>query len=214
MEQYLQELRKEMRKYLTKFNELYHQYQKYGFTIEAVQPNGDLERDVKITIGTDNWELWYHTRLDFTTANRLVDKFEQLTPILSRFDNFITALTNNGIKTDFPYKLHLSQYDTDVAIDFVILTEDHQIEVKADFDTELAFIKQLTLRTNLASHTWRHRLNVPNTTSRLTFYGHRDIRNDLYMDDERVFEYETSATQTLEFVQQFLKTISNLNVQR
>lgn len=90
-EQYFQQLRKEMRKYLTKFNELYHQYQKYGFTIEAVQPNGDLERDVKITIGTDDWELWYETRLDFTTANKLVDKFEQLTPILSRFNNFVTA---------------------------------------------------------------------------------------------------------------------------
>ena len=65
-----------------------------------------------------------------------------------------------------------------------------------------------------ASHTWRHRLNVPNTTSRLTFYGHRDIRNDLYMDDERVFEDETSDTETVSFIQQFLNTIETLNIQR
>lgn len=211
---YFEQIRREMHKYITKFNELYHEYQKFGFTIEAVQPNGALERDIKITIGTDIYELWYDTRLDFSTANHLVGKFEQLVPILSKFDKFITTLMDNGIKTDFPYKLRLSQYDTNVAIDFVILTEDHKIEVKVDFNNESASINKITLHTNLASHTWRHRLNVPNTTSRLTFYGHRDIRNDLYMDDERVFEHSESDTQTLEFVRQFLNTIETLNVQR
>lgn len=173
---YFEQIRREMHKYITKFNELYHEYQKFGFTIEAVQPNGALERDIKITIGTNIYELWYDTRLDFSTANRLVDKFEQLIPILSQFNNFITALANNDIKTDFPYRLRLSQYDTEVSIDFIIINEDHKIEVKANFDTELAFIKQLTLRTNLTSHTWKHRLNVPNTTSRLTFVSHVTVK--------------------------------------
>jgi hypothetical protein len=54
---YFEQIRREMHKYITKFNELYHQYQKAGFTIEAVQPNGALERDIKITIGTDIYEL-------------------------------------------------------------------------------------------------------------------------------------------------------------
>ena len=211
---YFEQIRREMHKYITKFNELYHQYQKAGFTIEAVQPNGALERDLKITIGTDIYELWYDTRLDFSTANRLVTKFEQLVPILSKFNKFITTLMNNGVKTDFPYKLRLSQYDTNISIDFVILTEDHKIEVKADFNNESAFINKIMLHTNLASHTWRHRINVPNTTSRLTFYGHRDIRNDLYMDDERLFEEEASDTKTVSFIQQFLDTIETLNVQR
>jgi hypothetical protein len=34
------------------------------------------------------------------------------------------------------------------------------------------------------------------------------------MDDERVFEEETSDTETVSFIQQFLDTIETLNVQR
>lgn len=208
---FIEETRMQRKHYMTKLNELAPRYQKAGFIFEARQPTKH-EPKLNITIKTDNYELQHSTILDLNAASELVSQFEQFPPTVSRFNKFITKLAEAYPETSHPYKLRVHWMQPEADIEFSIKVDGRTIRVIVGFNTQLAFIHHITLDTELAQGQSHYRMTLPGTTTQVTVRSGRSDYSSARMHDERSFEYGASDTQAMQFINQFVTTISELKL--
>lgn len=207
----LEETRMQRKHHMTKLNELNPRYQKSGFTIEAQQPSKG-EPKLNIIIKSDTYELQHSTILDVNGAPGLVSQFEQLPPTVSRFNKFITKLTETYPETSHPYKLRVHWMQPEADIEFAIKLDGRTVRVIIGFNTQLAFINHIALDTELASGQSHYRMQLPGMSTQVTVRSGRSDYSSAYMRDERPFEYGASDAQAMQFIDQFVTTMADLGM--
>ena len=208
---FIEETRSQRKHYVTKLNELAPRYQKVGFTFEARQPM-EHEPRLNITIKTDTYELQHSTILDVNGASKLVSQFEQLPPTISRFNKFITKLTETYPETSHPYKLRVHPMESEADVELSINVDGRTVRAIIGFNTQLAFINHIALDTELASGQSHYRMRLPGTSTHVTVHSGRSDYSSAYMRDERPFEYGASDTQAMQFINQFVTTMADLGM--
>ena len=208
---FIEETRSQRKHYMTKLNELNPRYQKSGFTIEAQQPSKG-EPKLNIIIKSDTYELQHSTILGLNGASGLVSQFEQLPPTISRFNKFITKLTETYPETSHPYKLRVHPMESEADVELSINVDGRTVRVIIGFNTQLAFINHIALDTELASGQSHYRMRLPGTSTQVTVRSGRSDYSSAYMRDERPFEYGASDTQVMQFINQFITTMADLGM--
>lgn len=208
---FIEEIRSQRKHYVTKLNELNPRYQKSGFTIEAQQPSKG-EPKLNIIIKSDSYELHNSNILDLCVASQLVSQFEQLPPTVSRFDKFITTLTETYPETTRLYELRIQPMESEADVELSINVDGRTVRAIIGFNTQLAFINHIALDTELASGQSHYRMRLPGTSTHVTVRSGRSDYSSAYMRDERPFEYGASDTQAMQFINQFITTMVDLGV--
>lgn len=208
---FIEETRSQRKHYMTKLNELNPRYQKSGFTIEAQQPSKG-EPKLNIIIKSDTYELQHSTILDLNGASKLVSQFEQLPPTISRFNKFITQLTETYPETNHSYKLRVHPMESEADVELSINVDGRTVRAIIGFNTQLAFINHIALDTELASGQSHYRMRLPGTSTHVTVRSGRSDYSSAYMRDERPFEYGASDTQVMQFINQFITTMADLGM--
>ena len=204
-------IKEDLWNHLTKLNELAPRYQKVGFTFEAQQPM-EHEPKLHIAIKTDDYELQHSTILDLNGASKLVSQFEQLPPTVSRFNKFITQLTETYPEMSHPYKLRVHWMQPEADIEFAIKLDGRTVRVIIGFNTQLAFINHIALDTELACGQSHYRMRLPGTSTQVTVRSGRSDYSSAYIRDEQRFEYGASDAQAMQFIDQFVTTMADLGM--
>ena len=208
---FIEEIRSQRKHYVTKLNELNPRYQKVGFAFEAQQPM-EHEPKLHIAIKTDDYELQHLTILDLNGASKFISQFEQLPPTVSRFNKFITKLTETYPETSHPYKLRVHPMESEADIEFAIKLDGRTVRVIIGFNTQLAFINHIALDTELACGQSHYRMRLPGTSTYVTVRSGRSDYSSAYMRDEQRFEYGASDAQAMQFIDQFITTMADLGM--
>lgn len=133
-------------------------------------------------------------------------------PTVSRFNKFITQLTETYPEPSHPYKLRIHPMESEADVELSINVDGRTVRVIIGFNTQLAFINHIALDTELACGQSHYRMRLPGTSTHVTVRSGRSDYSSAYMRDERPFEYGASDTQAMQFINQFITTMADLGM--
>ena len=202
--------------YIERINNLQPQYQTRGFSIEATKQPFIFKEAIKVIIARPEYHFTFTCDVEKTSKrfiNKLIAKFEYLPHILNRFHSFITELTTKyPIEKLSNFKLRMDPNYPETWIDFTIQSTSYKVDVTIGFNKQLAFIHTINLYSALSEDHDSYQITIPNTTTQITVEGTSEYFHDIHANDNIYFEYGASNNEAVDFINKFIETISNLNL--
>lgn len=202
---------------ITRINDLQPRYQARGFSIEATMQPFIFKYTLKVIITRPEYSftLTYDVENESNQfIDKLIAKFEYLPHILNRFHSFITELTTTySIETQSNFKLRMDPNHPETWIDFTLQKDYRKVDVTIGFNKHLAFIHTIDLYSSLGEEQDSYQITIPGTTTQITVDGSSDYFHDMYANDSVYFEYGASNKQATDFINKFIATITNLNLE-
>lgn len=201
---------------ITRINDLQPRYEARGFSIKATKQPFIFKYALKVIITRPeyNFTLTYDVENESNSfADKLIAKLEYLPHILNRFHSFITELTTKyPIEKLSNFKLQMDPNHPETWIDFTIQSTSYKVDVTIGFNKQLAFIHTINLYSTLSEDHDSYQITIPNTTTQITVEGTSDYFHDIHANDNIYFEYGASDNEAVDFINKFIETISNLNL--
>ena len=201
---------------LSELHTLKPEYAQKGFTFEASQAY-DFDHFVNVIIQNDNYTLESHLRLSIDLfseqTKKVVDIFLDLLSTLDGFSDFITLFCISGFETRDTYKLIIDHKYGNIQIRFITPTKRQAVAVTLDFHSRYEYINHVTLFSKLGEDYTDYRITIPGTTAQLTVNGSSDAYNEMYIQNQKSFFYNSPTTQIIDYIAKFINIIEELDLE-
>lgn len=201
---------------LSELNTLKPEYAQKGFTFEASLAY-DFDHSINIIIKNDNYTLKYDTHLSTDLfgeqTKKLINILLDLLSTLNVFGDFLTLFHNSGFKTKDTYKLIIDYKFENVSIEFIVPTERQVVAVTLGFHSRYQYIDRVELFSKLGEDCTDYRITIPGTTAQLTVDGSSNAYNEMYIQDQKVFFYNSPTTHMVTYISKFIYLIEQLDLE-
>ena len=201
---------------LTKLDMLKPHYAQAGFKFEASQAY-DFDHSINMVIKNDNYTLKSDIRLNIDLfdeqTKKLIDILLELLFILDVFGDFLTLFHDSGFETKDTYKLIFDYKYENVWIEFIVPIERQVVAVTLSFHSRYQYIDRVDLFSKLGEDCTDYRITIPGTTAQLTVDGSSNAYNDMYIQDQKVFFYDSPTTQMVTYISKFTHLIEQLDLE-
>ena len=201
---------------LSELNTLKPHYTQAGFKFETSQAY-DFDHSINIIIKNDNYTLKSDIRLSIDLfgeqTKKLMNILLDLLSTLKVFGDFLTLFHNSGFKTKDTYKLIIDYKFENVSIKFIVPTERQVVAVTLGFHSRYQYINRVELFSKLGEDCTDYRITIPGTTAQLTVDGSSNAYNNIYIQDQKVFFYNSPTTQMVTYISKFIHLIEQLDLE-
>lgn len=201
---------------LSELNTLKPHYTQAGFKFETSQAY-DFDHSINIIIKNDNYTLKSDIRLSIDLfgeqTKKLMNILLDLLSTLKVFGDFLTLFHNSGFKTKDTYKLIIDYKFENVSIKFIVPTERQVVAVTLGFHSRYQYINRVELFSKLGEDCTDYRITIPGTTAQLTVDGSSNAYNNMYIQDQKVFFYNSPTTQMVTYISKFIHLIEQLDLE-
>lgn len=132
---------------------------------------------------------------------------------LKVFGDFLTLFHNSGFKTKDTYKLIIDYKFENVSIKFIVPTERQVVAVTLGFHSRYQYIDRVELFSKLGEDCTDYRITIPGTTAQLNVDGSSNAYNNMYIQDQKVFFYNSPTTQMVTYISKFIHLIEQLDLE-
>lgn len=201
---------------LSELNTLKPHYTQASFKFEASQAY-DFDHSINIIIKNDNYTIKSDIRLSIDLfgeqTKKLINILLDLLSTLKVFGDFLTLFHNSGFKTKDTYKLIIDYKFENVSIKFIVPTERQVVAVTLGFHSRYQYIDRVELFSKLGEDCTDYQITIPGTTAQLTVDGSSNAYNNMYIQDQKVFFYNSPTTQMVTYISKFIHLIEQLDLE-
>lgn len=201
---------------LSELNTLKPEYVQKGFIFEASQAY-DFDHSINIVIKHDNYTLKSDIRLSIDLfgeqTKKLINILLDLLSTLNVFEDFLTLFHDSGFETRGTHELTIDHKYENIQITLDVPTKRQAIEVKLGFHSRYEYINQVELFSKLGEDYTDYRITIPGTTAQLTVDGSSNAYNEMYVQDNKYFFYNSPTTQIIDYIAKFINIIEELDLE-